>query len=135
MSNTEAEKKLYELALEHGVLVGSQGLGLGKNNSDYDYIIDYNLITKALEGFNINSLSKTNARGYFNVLPPLGNCYRITFRINTCTYDLICFPSNDYVEKARLAFEDLKCVPLYMLEDKQIRILLFEKALKSRFSE
>lgn len=100
-----------------GVLIGSRGLGVPTDLSDYDIaILRYNLPDEYA--------SKVSLDNYFQVLP-LGN----TSLIRKYNLDILIYHNLSDFEAIRTAMNYVRKYPKELLKDKMFRITVFEYAL------
>lgn len=112
------------------LLIGSRGLGVGDEDSDYDIAIKLSDLNDELLGILKNGLNY-NIEKYFKKLP-LGNAWLIPKY--TCEngekIDWIIFEDFSDFDVIKESKEDLSYIPKYIIKDKFTRIHLFEKALE-----
>lgn len=106
-----------------GCLLGSRGLGVEHENSDWDVaVLDRNLSSEFSD-----SSTKSNISNYYKVLP-LGNSYLIRLY----KLDILVFEDKKDFNGIVKATREVKKLPRYLLLEKDLRIQIFEAALKNQ---
>ena len=119
--------------IPNAVYIGSRALDCFSDYSDYDICVLKSEADKFLKKFTIIDLDNPafHMKHYMNILP-LGNAY-IVRKLNTeyqdITVDLLIYENQSDLNILRQCVDDIKLVPNYLLQDKNIRVNLFEKAL------
>lgn len=117
-------EELLEQLLLKGTLIGSRGLGVHEENSDYDIAIHTNNIPKELIG-----TQGIDPRGYFSVMP-LHNNYLLRIPIGDCNVDVLMYDNLDDYWAVVDAFDKVDYCHSSLLRDKTFRVYAFELALK-----
>lgn len=116
--NNILREKLLEL--ESSILIGSRGLGVGTEKSDYDIAVLKSEVPSGL----LDNLTKLKIKNYSKILP-LNN----TELHRSGGIDVLVYEDISQISVVKNAMNDIKRVPKYLLEDKYTRVLLFESAL------
>ena len=104
----------------NGVLLGSRAFGVDKDHSDWDVAVLKKYLPEEYSNYPAKDMSS-----YFNFVP-LKNAYLIKLeRLDVLVYEDI----HDFLV-VKQSVKDLKSFPNYFLQDKDMRIKLFEKALE-----
>lgn len=120
LKNKDMNLAMDLISNHNGVLLGSRAFEVNTNFSDWDVAI----LATDLPDELLNA-DKLNIKRYFNFLP-LGN----SFLIRQPNVDILVFENKKDLAIVNDAVWDLKDIPSYFLTDKNLRIMLFETALK-----
>ncbi len=113
------------IGFKKGILIGSRALRVNKLHSDFDIVVKEKDIS---DDFRDKFQYEVHSN-YFNEVMPLGNFELLKIRREDLCIDLIIISDDADYDTYQNAIDSLKKLPKYMVEDKVIRVALFEKAL------
>ena len=123
-----------------GILIGSRAFDIETVfTSDFDIVITDH-IYKTYSRLFTDDMKNTafDLKEYFNVLPPMSNDILIKTWLpykggndNSKQYscDIIIYKKESDVEKIKIIMEELKQIPSYLLQEKDLRVRLFQESL------
>lgn len=117
------KQTIAALRFSGAVEFGSRALGVHSEHSDYDFAI---LKSNYLKLFPNCDLAEIRRDNYFKIKPGYGHNY-LKKRNNI---DILVLEHQEHLDTVRKAVEELKTLPTYFLEDKPLRISLYEKSLE-----
>lgn len=116
------------LGLSNCFLIGSRAFNVHNKHSDYDIVIKKSAVPDKI----MNIYDIFDLREYFNVVP-LGNSWLIRINLKD-TYgikvDLIVIEDDMDIEIYRKSVDALMGIPKPILENKILRVTLFEHMMK-----
>ena len=124
----DINKKPIQKLFENGILIGSAGLEVSDDTSDYDIVIHYDKLPQKSKDIKYGNY---DVRKYFKFMPPKGKAFVIRkypLR-DDITMDIIIFENENTIDDIKEVMEDLKSLPKCYLKDKFLRIQLFERGL------
>ena len=148
-SNDVITEQLLSLdwLLEHAELIGSRGLEVHEPQSDYDFLVLVD--EKNMNKYYKDCDDKTRAmpysesykftpriENYLNYVPPLNNTALIRFLSNRVVssrlkVDVIIMTKSEDYDVLKTAYDTMKTLPKVLLQDKNDRIGVLGKLLKS----
>ena len=120
------------LSLPQAILIGSRALGVAKPNSDYDIVIPLSSIPTMLQE-RLDSGGDFSIERYFSKIPSLGRGWFFDYVFVSDTkakVQVIVLENKWDLAHLKYAMEDLQKLPKYMVQNKFLRISLFEAALE-----
>lgn len=128
MLTAQNKSDLLDILSNHGVLFGSKAFDL-PNTNDYDYAITKDIYDKYEELF--TKIEKDyDPTSYFPQGPEHGffKTY-LKIKIKDSYYDILIVYNEDDLDVIRNSVYDLQQCPPYLLDNKETRIRLYERAL------
>jgi len=123
-----------------GILIGSRAFDIETVfTSDFDIVITERIYKNYSRLFTDDMKNTAvDLKEYFNVIPPMSNDILIKTWLpykggsdNSKEYscDIIIYKNESDVEKIKIIMEELKQIPSYLLQEKDLRVRLFQESL------
>ena len=122
------DRVIAALKFSGAVEFGSRALGVHRERSDYDFAI---LESTYLKLFPNCDIVRIPISEYFKISPGYGQNYLKKHSL-VDNIDIIVLEHQEHLDIVRKAVEELKTLPTYFLEDRSLRISLYEKSLEAR---
>ena len=106
------------------VLIGSRAFGVASESSDWDYAVCLEKVNDILPD------STFSMKEYFQYVPPMGNnLVALKWKLEDAIVDVLVYEKQSDVDTLKKIVAELSVIPTYIMSEKYLRILLFEKAM------
>jgi len=112
----------------HALLLGSRALGVSHSESDYDVAFSVEHMPAPFAKENLTSGASIEL--YFHLIPPYGKGWKLSYYEEDVKVDCLFFDDARSMEQLSAAISSLKKYPQFIIEDKSLRVGLFEAHLK-----
>ena len=106
------------------VLIGSRAFGVESEGSDWDYAVCLEKVDGILPD------STFDMEKYFGYVPPMGNnLVALKWELEDAIVDVLVYEKQSDVDTLKRIVTELSVIPAYIMSERYLRILLFEKAM------